>query len=174
MRMNRKAGLLSRGVLWTKYECVRTSQVAYMRSETDWQLYAEGGVPDGASMTGYTDYFIDYNGKFFYRGRGSEITLTAPATGTLYRPSPDGTSIDKETWTNHSGVEGMLWYRTIKTIPTVAYAYHIGDEIGSVLAAKGEYPDSKKGYPYWDTDNGYFIRGDQDGNFYAYKKANIE
>ena len=173
MRNSRKAGLISHGVLWKKYACKRVVDVGYYPKETDWKEIGSGGVRDGQSMTGYTNYGMNVvNGRYSYCVYGQERTITAPATGTLYRAS--GSTITKETWVNNSGVEGTQWQRTVSTTTIYSYSYDIGDEIGSVLVAKDEYPDEQKGYVYAAEQQGYIIMGDEDDTFYAYKKMNEE
>lgn len=170
MRLSRKAGLLACGVRWDKYECSKNSRKEYDYSETAWDLISAGVVDQGDSMTGWTSYtFGRVSNTYQYLTNGSKVTITAPATGTVYRPY--GTYVEKEVWYESAGgLAGELYKKTISTITSWEEYYDIGNRICSVRAAEGEYPDAKKGYTFVGTEDGYTIMHDSDGNYFAYKK----
>lgn len=170
MRLSRKAGLLACGVRWDKYECSKNSRKEYDYSETPWELISSGAVDQGDSMYGWPKYsFARVGSAYHYVTSGQQVTITAPATGTVYRSY--GTRVEKEVWYESAGgLVGELYERTISTITSWEEYYDIGNRICSVRAAEGEYPDAKNGYTYVERVDGYTIMKDGDGNYFAYVK----
>lgn len=154
---------------WIKYRCEYTRNSRY--EQTEWKDYGEGWVTEGVTMTGYVNYSPsrDSDGTYRYGLTLPQITISASNLGTVYnwQSATGGKTIIKTTFyfdeeDNHVWASEEI--RTINTIYTSDYYYNIGDQIGSITASAGEYPDASNGYTYVTVYDGYTIM--RNGSYY--------
>lgn len=166
MRLSRKAGLLACGIRWIKYACTRTgTQDGYVAGYTE-ETMAYGTNPS-VWFQGTPGFKITWDGtKYVYEAVGNDSRVDVDNPGTVYIVR--GTTMECYT------VWSIGWYEielcTLETLPNYVYEYSVGDKIGSVRAAEGEYPDEKNGYIYVATSDEYTIMK-YAGQYYAYKPA---
>lgn len=157
---------------WSKYACEITLEEVYTTTETDWELVSGGGVEDGDSITGYPEYtYVSIEGRRF-AVTGYERTITAPDTGTVYRVSNNGLTVEKDIFFTDE-VYGTCEENYRKTLTnTLGYdkSYKIGDHLGYVRVADDERLADVENKSYYGSYAGYTILEDSDGNYYAYKK----
>lgn len=162
MRLSRRGGLLgSQGVKWEKYACTKTTSSYTYYSEGSWELVS---ILQGISIAGYTSYtFSSELGLFSVDGSlVSDIT-----SGTVY--IADGSTLIMDTIS-----DGVIKEYTKSAVQHTGYtdSYSTGSRIGTVYAAKGTYPDSRRGYIYIGRlTNGYTVMRDVNFNYFAYKEA---
>lgn len=171
MRLSRKAGLLACGVLWFKFECTE-NQVhdgTYNAAQTSWE-FDDSDQNVNIRYQGYPNYKYEWNAsnqRYEYVPVGNETEVTPANPGTVYWINP--TTMDR--YIVNSDGTYTVHRRTLLTYPNYVLEYPVGDKIGSVRAAKDEYPDAKNGYTYVTLYDGYTIMKDGAGNFYAYTTA---
>lgn len=161
MRLSRRGGLLgSDGVRWEKYACTNTISVYTWYSEGAWGPADSAG---GNRISGYPAYtFSSVTGQFANSG-----TMTNVISGSLY--SASGSTLTKYS------LSGTTITVTTKTaVQHTGYTdnYSVGSRLGTVYAAKGTKPDSRRGYVYVGTaSGGYTIMRDGNYNYFAYREA---
>ena len=165
--MSRKAGLLTFGVRWTKYNCTRKTNTT-----GSYVLGAQNTLSQGWDDQQYFQGFSSYTwnrtlGTVYATGNQSFVDKDHP--GVVYED--DGTG---KTLYGYAARGDGFWHtfsKTVKYETETTITYTRGGLVGTVRAAEGEYPDAKKGYAYVTVYSGYTIMKDSAGNYYAYLKA---
>ncbi len=172
MRLSRKAGALACDIRWIKYECTAEEYIKRTYYKQSAWGTSKRGTDVTKTYTGFHDYTIrQHMGEYIYVGYQPYITISVDNPGTAY-------TIDDhdDFWTvNRYTIDSSGNYdeagRVIFTKYEYATRYPVGEQVGAVYFANGEYPDAKNGYTYVTVYNGYTIMKDSDRKYFAYEKA---
>lgn len=165
MRLSRKAGVLSCGVIWVKYYCSQRISTITQNFLGVQETVSSGNASDKyfQGLTGYT--FDSEAGTVYASGDQGFVNTSNP--GVVY----ENNGTDRKSIYGYQVLSHGYWQiftRTVRSETTTKTTYDISGRVGSVIAAKGEYPDAKNGYTYVTTEGAYTIMMDGDGNYFAY------
>lgn len=168
--MSRKAGLLTCGVRWVKYNCDRVEETS-----KSYFLGAQQAISSGWDTSGKT-YFQGFSSYTFNSAKGTVYASGDQSNTHMANPGV----VYEDNGTSGKSIYGYacrsdgFWHtftRTVREETTYSYSYYVRENVGIVRAAAGEYPDAKQGYTYVTVNKGYTIMKAPGGKYYAYKKA---
>ena len=155
------------GIPWMKFHFIRNEYVTetYVLNEL---VYVSDGTDFNKSFTGYHTYTFDReNGTVYASGELLTVDVNHPG-GVYVDAEYYGSNSVHYCRINASGYWNIS-RRYVGVITETTVECTIGDSVGTVLAAEGEYPDANLGYTYVDVYDGYTIMQDPDaGDYYAY------
>ena len=131
MRQSRKAGLLTSGVRWIKYNCSRYQVEDGYGVRQSGSSTIESGTDDMARYTGYSSYpriaWSDFHGCYIYYQQGEIRDVSVHEPGTVYT-CPDPECL----WIITVLVSGdyTIKEQTIRTVVEYRDAYRIGQTAG--------------------------------------------
>ena len=164
---------MARDVTWTKYSCLQKASTTSSYFLGVQQTVSQGWDTSGKTyFQGFSDYtFNRIAGTVYASGSQSVVDMSHP--GAVY----EDYGSDRKSIYGYAVRADGFWHTftmTVRAETTTTYTYTVKDKVGTVRAAEGYAPDTKNGYTYVTTYNGYTIMQDADGDYYAYKEADKE